>query len=94
MTFSQQLALILDPSKNTLSVPIYALLVVFHGASLLPNHTPKERRCIDRRFDGPKHLRTRDYDSDDYGGGFFSSFMGGFDPDANQHYESDCAGDY
>lgn len=25
------------------------------------------RRCIDRRFDGPKHLRTRNYDSDGEG---------------------------
>lgn len=36
----------------------------------------KMRRAIDRRFDGPKHLRTRDFGSDDedgYGGygGFF-----------------------
>lgn len=22
-------------------------------------------RCIDRRYDGPKHLRTRDYESDE-----------------------------
>lgn len=28
----------------------------------------KMRRCIDRRFDGPKHLRTRDYDSGSEGG--------------------------
>ena len=31
----------------------------------------KMRRAIDRRFDGPKHRRTRDFDSDDdfgYGG--------------------------
>ena len=42
----------------------------------------KMRRAIDRRFDGPKHLRTRDYgsDSDDYsgsggwGGGEFGFF--------------------
>ena len=27
-----------------------------------PKH--KMRRGIDRRFDGPKHLRTRDYDSE------------------------------
>lgn len=35
------------------------------------------RRCIDRRFDGPKHLRTRDFgsDSDDsFGGGFGGIF--------------------
>ena len=33
----------------------------------LPSWKPKHkmRRGIDRRFDGPKHLRTRDYDSDD-----------------------------
>ena len=29
----------------------------------------KMRRAIDRRFDGPKHRRTRDYDSDDSMGG-------------------------
>lgn len=32
----------------------------------------KMRRAIDRRFDGPKHMRTRDYSSDDGGyGGFW-----------------------
>jgi len=25
----------------------------------------KQRRAIDRRFDGPKHLRTRDFGSDE-----------------------------
>eukprot|EP00928_Gymnodinium_smaydae_P091648 TRINITY_DN75381_c0_g1_i1.p1 TRINITY_DN75381_c0_g1~~TRINITY_DN75381_c0_g1_i1.p1 ORF type:complete len:500 (-),score=115.51 TRINITY_DN75381_c0_g1_i1:369-1868(-) len=33
------------------------------------------RRCIDRRFDGPKHLRTRNYDSDDEGDGAGCSVM-------------------
>jgi len=39
----------------------------------LPSWKPKHkmRRGIDRRFDGPKHLRTRDYDSDSCCGGFF-----------------------
>ena len=34
------------------------------------------RRCIDRRFDGPKHLRTRDFgsDSEDSFGGFGGFF--------------------
>lgn len=36
----------------------------------LPSTKAKHRmrRCIDRRFDGPKHLRTRDFSSDDEGG--------------------------
>ena len=41
----------------------------------------KMRRAIDRRFDGPKHLRTRDFgdDSDDgYGYGGFGGGYGGF----------------
>ena len=39
-----------------------------------PNH--KMRRAIDRRFDGPKHRRTRDYDSDCgfFGGGDYDSY--------------------
>jgi len=32
-------------------------------------------RCIDRRFDGPKHLRTRDYGSDSDDG--FGCGLGG-----------------
>ena len=37
------------------------------------------RRCIDRRFDGPKHLRTRDYSSDSEGGcGFGFGGLFGF----------------
>lgn len=57
---------------------------------MLSNHTPKERRCIDRRFDGPKHSRTRDYDSDGggYGGGFgdfMGMFGGGSDPDGGDY---------
>ena len=53
----------------------------------LPNWKPKhrERQCIDRRFDGPKHLRTRDYDSDEWGGG--GIFDGG-------GYDSSDIGDY
>ena len=40
--------------------------------SALPNTVKvhRMRRCIDRRFDGPKHLRTRDF-SDDDNFGFF-----------------------
>lgn len=34
------------------------------------------RRCIDRRFDGPKHLRTRDFGSDSDDG--FGCGLGGF----------------
>ena len=46
----------------------------------LPTWKPKhkQRKCIDRRFDGPKHLRTRDYDSDDiWGGGGFGGYSSG-----------------
>jgi hypothetical protein len=37
----------------------------------------RQRRCIDRRFDGPKHRRFRDYDSDSngYGYGNIDAFM-------------------
>lgn len=35
----------------------------------------KQRRAIDRRFDGPKHRRTRDYDSDSDGGDGECSIM-------------------
>jgi len=47
-----------------------ARLVVLHGSAAwqeMPSTKKKHRmrRCIDRRFDGPKHLRTRDFGSSD-----------------------------
>ena len=41
--------------------------VVREQLAALPSRLGRHKRyrAIDRRFDGPKHLRTRDYDSDD-----------------------------
>ena len=52
-------------------------LYINHTSNTVKFH--RMRRCIDRRFDGPKHLRTRDYgfsDDDDFGLAAFEMHMG------------------